>query len=260
MRYPIFSFGLMLLMAGCSKQGAGHSGSERQAANEQNKAAAMAFASPEFSVSVRLSDAANRKLIDSKETIMVEGFLSGHPKNATELRPVFLGRVEAEIHPSETATFNDLRLTPDALARIDSHGPRILIIVSSGKLSTDNLLACEVYDGNFELINGRTIDIPCQLIEERLPRQGIEISPFHSKPSAAAREREVSEEVIISPREQCQRLIVGAGRPVLEGTNIAKNADAQLDGKEIDPAGRKRRGPSDQRNQQVRQLALNPDL
>jgi hypothetical protein len=181
MRYPIFSFGLMLLMAGCSKQGAGHSGSERQAANEENKAAAMAFASPEFSVSVRLSDAANRKLIDSKETSMVEGFLSGHPNNATELRPVFLGRVEAEIHPSETATFSDLRLTPDALARIDSHGPRILIIVYSGKLSTDNLLACEVYDGNFELINGRTIDIPCQLIEERLPRQGIEISRLHSE-------------------------------------------------------------------------------
>ena len=179
MRYPIFSFGLMLLMVGCSKHGAGHSESERQAATEQNKAVAMAFAPPEFSVSVRLSDAANRKLIDRKETIMVEGFLSGHPKNATELRPVILGRVEAEIHPSETATFNNLRLTPDALALIDSRGPRILIVVSSGRF-TDNLLACEVYDDNFELIKGRTIDIPCQLIEERLPRQGIEISPLHS--------------------------------------------------------------------------------
>jgi hypothetical protein len=39
---------------------------------------------------------------------------------------------------------------------------------------------------------------------------------------------------------------VGAGRPVREATNIAANADAQLDGKEIDPAGRKRRGPADQ--------------
>jgi hypothetical protein len=181
MRYPIFSFELMLLLrVGCSNHGAGRSESERQAATEQNKAVAVAFAPPEFSVSVRLSDAANRKLIDRKETIMVEGFLSGHPKNATELRPVILGRVEAEIHPSETATFNDLRLTPDALALIDSRGPRILIVVSSGKLFTDNLLACEVYDDNFELINGRTIDIPCQLIEERLPRQGIEISPLHA--------------------------------------------------------------------------------
>lgn len=38
MRYPTFSFGLMLLMVGYSKQGAGHSESERQAATEQNKA------------------------------------------------------------------------------------------------------------------------------------------------------------------------------------------------------------------------------
>jgi N-acetylmuramoyl-L-alanine amidase CwlA len=47
--------------------------------------------------------------------------------------------------------------------------------------------------------------------------------------------------------KQCQKRIVGAGRPVREATNIAANADAQLDGKEIDPAGRKRRGPAEQR-------------
>ena len=82
-------------------------------------------------------------------------------------------------------------------------------------------------------------------------------SRFHSKPSAAAaREHEVSEAVIISPREQCQRR---AGRLVLEGTNVAENADAQLDKKEIDPAGRKRRGLSDQGEQKVRQLTLNRD-
>ena len=47
--------------------------------------------------------------------------------------------------------------------------------------------------------------------------------------------------------KRCQKRIVGAGRPVREATNIAANADAQLDGKEIDPAGRKRRGPAEQR-------------
>ena len=30
----------------------------------------------------------------------------------------------------------------------------------------------------------------------------------------------------------------GAGRPVREATNIAADADAQLDGRDIDPAGR----------------------
>ena len=47
--------------------------------------------------------------------------------------------------------------------------------------------------------------------------------------------------------KRCQKPIVGAGRPVREATDIAANGDAQLDGKEIDPAGRKRRGAADQR-------------
>jgi hypothetical protein len=52
MRYPIFSLGLMLLMVGCREHGTGHSESDRQAATEQNKAAAMAFASPEFGITM----------------------------------------------------------------------------------------------------------------------------------------------------------------------------------------------------------------
>src|ERR1035437_1325101 len=180
MRYAKFLLGLILVMVGCTEDRAGHSESEQGAANEQNKAAAAVSGSPEFSVSVRLSDAAKKKLIDSKETIIVAGYFTGNPKQGTELRyldiksgQVDLGDVEAEIHPGETATFNDLRLKPEALARIDSQGPHILISVLSGrKSSKDNLLDCEAYDGSFDSVHGRTIDIPCQLIEERFRRQG----------------------------------------------------------------------------------------
>jgi len=172
MRKAIFSLGLMLLMVGCTEHRAEHSESEQRAA----KAAATVPASPEFSVNVRLSDAAKKKLIESKETIIVAGYFTGHPKQGTERRyldiksgQVDLGDVEVEIHPDETATFSDLKLKADALARIDS-GPSILIDVFSGrKSSKDNLLYCEVYDGSFESIHGRTIDIPCQLIEEWFP-------------------------------------------------------------------------------------------
>src|ERR1700747_1967493 len=67
-------------------------------------------------------------------------------------------------------------------------------------------------------------------------------------------------QLLSSRGKRCRKRIVGAGRPVREATNIAANADAQLDGKEIDPAGRKRRRPADQREQQVRQLLTNPQL
>jgi hypothetical protein len=180
MRNAIFSLGLIVLMVGCTEHRAGRSESEQRAANERNQTAASVPASPEFSVSVRLSDAAKKKLIDSRETIIVAGDFTGHPKQGTERRyldiksgQVDLGDVEVEMHPGETATFNDLKLKPDALARIDSHGPSILISVYSGrKSSKDNLLDCEAYDGSFESIHGRRIDIPCQLIEERFPRHG----------------------------------------------------------------------------------------
>ena len=74
-------------------------------------------------------------------------------------------------------------------------------------------------------------------------------SVFHSK--LFRRESPESAKLVSSYYQargkRCQKRIVGAGRPVREATDIAANADAQLDGKEIDPAGRKRRGPADQR-------------
>jgi hypothetical protein len=59
--------------------------------------------------------------------------------------------------------------------------------------------------------------------------------------AGVAREREVGEAVIIKARREAMpKANRGrAGRPVREATNIAANADAQLDGKEIDPGGSK---------------------
>src|ERR1700674_1000573 len=78
---------------------------------------------------------------------------------------------------------------------------------------------------------------------------GALTSPFHSK--LFRRESPESTKLVSSYYQargkRCQKRVVGTGRPVREATNIAANADAQLDGKEIDPAGRKRRGPADQR-------------
>jgi hypothetical protein len=128
-------------------------------------------------VKVQLSDAARKKLIESKETIIVAGYFTGRPKQGIEARfldiksgDVVLGDVKSEIRPGETAVFDELNLNPDALARIDSQGRHILIDVYSGRRSSkDNLLDCEVYDGAFESIHGRTIVISCQLIDERFP-------------------------------------------------------------------------------------------
>lgn len=129
---------------------------------------------------MQLSDAARRRLLASKETIIVSGSLTGHPNPGIDPRyldiksgDVDLGEVKQEIRPGETAIFDQLNLNPDALARVDSQSPHILMDVYSGRRSSkDNLLDCDDYDGGVEQIRGRTIVIRCQLIEERFPRSG----------------------------------------------------------------------------------------
>ena len=166
---------LLLLLFGCSDRRSLPSQSDHRLQGEQKDIAAQVPNSSQFSVDVQLSEAARKKLIASKETIVVALDFAGHPKQGTEARyldiksgDVVLGRVEEEIHPGETAKFNELKLNSDALALIDAHGPNILISVFSGrKSSKDNLLDCEAYDGSLDSVHGRTIEIPCQLIGER---------------------------------------------------------------------------------------------
>jgi hypothetical protein len=131
-----------------------------------------------FRVGVKLSEAARKKLTDSKETIIVSGHLTGHPREGTESKyldiksgEVILGNPQQEIQIGETAVFDQLNLNSDAMSRIESQGPHILVYVVSGRRgSKDNLLDCEDYDGQLEALRGRTILIECQLISERFPR------------------------------------------------------------------------------------------
>jgi hypothetical protein len=166
MRHQILPLASLLLLCGCNRP--------RTATPSQSEHRGL------FSVNVQLSEAASTKLIDNKETIIVDGTFTGHPKQGTEARyldiksgDVVLGDVKQEIRPGETAIFDQLNLNPDALAHIDSQGPHILMDVYSGRRSSkDNLLDCDDFDGAFESIRGRTIAIRCQLIEERSPRLG----------------------------------------------------------------------------------------
>jgi hypothetical protein len=112
---------------------------------------------PGFSVEITLSDKAKRKLIDSKETVVVIGFFTGSPKPDVPLSqykqylsrpgPIGLGEAEVEVAPGKIAQFGEIKLKQDALAQIDEQGPQLLINVVSGRKSSENnLLACDIYE------------------------------------------------------------------------------------------------------------------
>ena len=177
MKNPILQLTLLLFLVGCTDRRTGSpSESEHHEGDEQKNHASQAPVSSRFSVDILLSDAARKKLIDSKETIIVSGDFTGHPKQGTEARyldiksgDVNLGIVTQEKYPGEAAIFKELNLNPDALVRINSQGPRILLSAYSGRRSAkNNLLRCDDYDGSFDSIRGRTIAIRCQLIAEPL--------------------------------------------------------------------------------------------
>src|SRR4051794_26508133 len=120
MRYPMLPLAMLLLMFGCSDRRTSPSQSQHRLQGEQKNIAPQVPTSPQFSVEVQLSEAARKKLIDSKETIVVALDFAGHPKQGTEARyldiksgDVVLGRVEQEIHSGEIAKFNELKLNPD---------------------------------------------------------------------------------------------------------------------------------------------------
>jgi hypothetical protein len=111
MRYFILLLSFALLLFGCNfPTTTAHPGSDRSV--EQQKAIADPVVSSQFGVNVQLSEAARAKLTNSKETIVVAGYFTGHPKAGTEARyldiksgEVTLGDVRQEIRPGETAVF-----------------------------------------------------------------------------------------------------------------------------------------------------------
>lgn len=128
---------------------------------------------PGFLVDVSLSSKARQKLIASKETVVVAGYLSGNPKPSAqkkyvdEMGEVNLGTLRAELAPGENAEFSDIKLKQDAFEQTDKNSPQLLINVFSGrKSSKNNLLDCGIFEGTLESVQERSIPISCKLIGE----------------------------------------------------------------------------------------------
>jgi hypothetical protein len=113
-----------------------------------------------------------KKLVESKETIIVVGYLSGNPRKGAlkkfvdEMGQVDLGEIKAEIAPGMSAGFGEIKFLKDAYEQTDKK-PQLLINVYSGrKSSPDNLLDCGIYEGDLLPIQAKSTPISCKLIGE----------------------------------------------------------------------------------------------
>ena len=155
---------LLLMVAALSKA----------SARQQNpKPAPPATAPAGFTVKVTYSQKAMDKLIASKETVIVVGYLYGLPKAGTPKRDidgvgqVDLGEVKREIVPAASATFDSVKPDQALIKWVNDQGLQILINVYSGrKSSPNNLLDCGIYEGPLATIQGQSVPISCKLIGE----------------------------------------------------------------------------------------------
>jgi hypothetical protein len=165
---------MLLAALGCSRQPPASAEHSEAVSPQQNREPATATSGlAGFTVNVSLSEKARRKLIESKETVIVAGFFTGNPKPGalkqyvSEMDQVDLGEIKAEVAPGEKATFQAIDLKKDAFEQTDKQDPQLLINVFSGrKSSQNNLLDCGIYEGPLKPVQGGSIPISCKLIGE----------------------------------------------------------------------------------------------
>lgn len=137
--------------------------------------AALSFATPEFDVSVSLSDSARTRLSTLGENIKILAFFDGdsidgpNPENAP-FRAIILGSAETTVeidHVAHVGSVAFSRHQHDLLTQGQYH--LILNVVSGRRVDSHNLLDCSFVDLVVEPPNAlqSPIHVDCGLIGER---------------------------------------------------------------------------------------------
>ncbi len=131
------------------------------------------IAVPKFSVTVKLSDTAQKKLQVMHESVLVIADFDGDPlpgkgKDNSPMRDVVLGSYERLVDSDNVATFADTKISQsnwNDLADKDYYVT--LTVVSARKSSKDNLLDCDTPIDRISAFAGKSTQVFCKLISER---------------------------------------------------------------------------------------------
>jgi hypothetical protein len=128
---------------------------------------------PEFSIAVKLSQAAEKRLKRLNESVLVIVYfdgdaLPGQGKYNAPFRDVYLGSDEQPVDGNNVANFDHSRVPLSDWNRLSDKNYFVTInTVSARKSTKDNLLDCDdPISRKIESFKGKTIDVRCCLIGE----------------------------------------------------------------------------------------------
>jgi len=131
------------------------------------------IAVPEFSISIKLSEAAENQLQSMHESVLVIAYfdgdaLPGQGKYNAPFRDVYLGSSEKLVDAKNVATFDSTKISQSNWDRLSNKDYFVTInVVSARRVSKNNLLDCNTPEDRISTFAGKTTDVFCRLIGER---------------------------------------------------------------------------------------------
>lgn len=105
---------------------------------------------PKFEIELKLTESANKKLNEAKETIIVQAYFRGEPKDTTleeyeDFGEFSIGQYRIELENERVAIFDSAIVSKDMFDQLADKNFEILINVFTGRRSSQyNLLDCDI--------------------------------------------------------------------------------------------------------------------
>ena len=131
------------------------------------------IAVPEFSIAVKLSETAQKKLQAMHESVLVIAYFDGDPLPGREkynapMRGVVLGSDEKLVDANNVATFSDTKISQSHWNDLSSKDYYVTVnVVSARKSSKDNFLDCADPEERISTFAGKSTQVSCRLNGEQ---------------------------------------------------------------------------------------------
>jgi len=127
---------------------------------------------PSFDIEVSLSEKANEKLRNDKETVVVTAWFSGQPSDTSSKEyaasgAMFIQSARVELSNSRIAKFGGIKFSKASYDSLAGKDISVLVTIFSGRRSTqDNLLDCTILEEKMSAVKGRKFIVEGKLIAE----------------------------------------------------------------------------------------------